>query len=1159
MVKGVRSLHHYLHTLDHGHEAQAVGIGVGNYGEDDVHGLTVERRQVGAHTRGSTLGALEHDLVGMLGHLVARGGEELIGGVGNTLVGGDVIEGGAVVKAAGLPGLAAVDRPHVVCHTALGDGPARQGQLAVREGHVVVGNLVQGPTRACAAGVVGAVAVALTVDEVDHGRVAHVGHVVARCGINEILGVVGFGLIGSLTAARGEIQGVGDAAALVDLAYAFLLEVGDLLQAVGQAYVPDIDVLILGGGDVEHVEADVKGGVGAAGIRLKGGKILLGQVCNEVMPLTVGGDASHVEAVTCVSPRVGGADEEFELCGLGVGLGNAALDDEIVTRGGHIRVLEGGEEGLALAVVVAVDADVALILGQLRAVDAVSLGLGSKLDALGVHVDLQTAILLTALLGPACKGLVGHDLEGAAVGAVHAEAEGVGVSAVAIVVYGVAVVVVSVALLVGGGGGVDRQLHPLAAHLLVDGGSGQRVEAVHANSLVIGAARNGELGALAVLGLDLGNEHAVHGLAVLHRQLDALEAGVLADGLHILVVGGGVEAPGGDDHADGHGVALLQGDLAQIQRQTVLGILTHGHESRIAGLAADGEFRIVDHEAQIHVVMDEGGIGGVQIVHGEVGMIRTQLEDLGVGGAVDRLLDDLILVVQISHLAVTARIALQGVEGEILGEVGEGYVLQHLVADLVVGTQLVGLGKLQVVVGDLDAAVDGNVIHLHVGVDGARGDDIVVEVLGGGVVAVLVGVLQEVLVAAVGMLRLVAVAAALGKLKPVGHGQRTEIGEGPEILRTVEGIDAAGLGGAQGQMVVGPEELDGGELLQGQKSPVHVEIQHRQLSLAPRLDRHGEVGLGVGGIAGIEYGLLVLTLEVLVDHGGNGQEHTVLVQDHGVLAAAARGVGVDVDGAVGAVALHRHVGGVVAVPFGEEGIVEACAADAELVRTAEGVIAKIIFAADRGEGLALVLGLSPEGGKIVGIIGVDAAAHVEIVGGGVGVGRHLAVLGAGGLGDGVDAVLEGHLQLTAVLVGQEDEAQNTNALDVKAHVLAGGEVGVPKGGVRPLGILDGQLGHGIGGDGGHRTHALDALHGLAGYEVQHLVHLVGVGVEGAIQENGGSVGLQVHGLDLLDLHVIAKITDVEAQGGDDIGVIGNRVDDHGVGVPFVVTDQLEAG
>ena len=408
-----------------------------------------------------------------------------------------------------------------------------------------------------------------------------------------------------------------------------------------------------------------------------------------------------------------------------------------------------------------------------------------------------------------------------------------------------------------------------------------------------------------------------------------------------------------------------------------------------------------------------------------------------------------------------------------------------------------------------------------------------------------------------GVLGLVVVTLILGKLEPVRHGHGAEVGESPEIAGTVHGIDTAGLGGAQRQVVVGPEKLDGGELLEGHLSPVLVEVQNRKLGLLTRFEGEREVGFGVGGIAGVEDRLLVLALEVLVDHDGNGQEHIVLVQKNGVLAAAARGVGVNVDVAVIG-GIHRNGGGVVAVPLVEEGLVEACAADGEFVSTAQSIVARVAVAAEGLQRMALDLGLLQEGGEIMALVGVEAVTHVEVIGGGVGIGLHDTALGAGCLGNGVDPVSKAYLQLTAVLVGEKDKADNTYVLDIEAYVFHRSEIHAVERAVGSVGILYDQLIHGIGGEVRNVAHARDPLDMLRRYEVKHLIHLVGVGVECTVQQNGGSRGVQLDCLDVLDLYLLACIADVEAQSGHHVRIVGNGIEHHGVGVPLAVGLQIKA-
>ena len=334
------------------------------------------------------------------------------------------------------------------------------------------------------------------------------------------------------------------------------------------------------------------------------------------------------------------------------------------------------------------------------------------------------------------------------------------------------------------------------------------MKAVHTDRLVAAAARNREFGALPVRGLNLGQIHAVHNLAILYRELQPIQTGILPDPLHIAVVGGGVEAPGNNDEGKGHGIALLQGRGAQVKGKAISGILSDHDKSRVAIFASDGEVGIVYNDAKVGVVVAEGIRGGVEIVQGNIRELIAQLSHDGIGFGVDNSPGRLVVLVQIAQLSVGPRISFQRIEGKILGEISNGDVLQNLVADLIVSAKLVGLGQLHVVVGDLDAAIIRDIVHLHVGINGARRLNMIVVVLAGRIVTIGIGVLQEVLVARMGMLRLIVKALTYGQLEPVGHGHGTEIGESPEVACTVERADAAGLGHAQRKMVVGPEELN---------------------------------------------------------------------------------------------------------------------------------------------------------------------------------------------------------------------------------------------------------------------------------------------------------------------------------------------------------------
>jgi hypothetical protein len=156
-----------------------------------------------------------------------------------------------------------------------------------------------------------------------------------------------------------------------------------------------------------------------------------------------------------------------------------------------------------------------------------------------------------------------------------------------------------------------------------------------------------------------------------------------------------------------------------------------------------------------------------------------------------------------------------------------------------------------------DAPVIGKVTHPYVSVHGTVGHDLVHGFLRCVIVPLRVGVLQEVKAAARVVLRL---------RLPQRSRHTAEIGKEPTVLVIyVEGGNTVGLGNTRRQVVVGTAELDGGDLLQGEDTSVLIEIEHRELHALSVLDGHGETNLAVHGIAVIDNGLLVLTLEILAD------------------------------------------------------------------------------------------------------------------------------------------------------------------------------------------------------------------------------------------------------------------------------------------------------
>ena len=204
------------------------------------------------------------------------------------------------------------------------------------------------------------------------------------------------------------------------------------------------------------------------------------------------------------------------------------------------------------------------------------------------------------------------------------------------------------------------------------------------------------------------------------------------------------------------------------------------------------------------------------------------------------------------------------------------------------------------------------------------------------------------------------------------------------------------------------------------------------------------------------------------------------------------------------------------------------------------------------------LGFTEETVKAVRGVCIEAMSHVEVICGGVGVSKEHSVFGNCGLGYGIGAVLQRDIQFSAVFMRKQDKAQNTGPAYVKTDVFYGCEINARKGIVNAVLILDSNLIDRIGGDSRYKPHARNTMGFLVGDEMEHLIHFVGVGVEGAIQQNGRSLGIQLHSLDVLDLHLFAWISDIETQGGNDVGIVGDCVEDNGVGVPFSVRNHIKA-
>ena len=128
--------------------------------------------------------------------------------------------------------------------------------------------------------------------------------------------------------------------------------------------------------------------------------------------------------------------------------------------------------------------------------------------------------------------------------------------------------------------------------------------------------------------------------------------------------------------------------------------------------------------------------------------------------------------------------------------------------------------------------------------------------------------------------------------------------------------------------------------MQGELTPVLVEVEHRELHGLTALHHHGEIGLAIAGIAVVEDGLLVLALEVFADLHEVGQNAVLTVQQDGTLQRTVGNVGVHVDVAVGGVTLDLHVHAVVEIGVAVVGIVELGALQIHAVGASQSIVAQ---------------------------------------------------------------------------------------------------------------------------------------------------------------------------------------------------------------------------
>ena len=243
------------------------------------------------------------------------------------------------------------------------------------------------------------------------------------------------------------------------------------------------------------------------------------------------------------------------------------------------------------------------------------------------------------------------------------------------------------------------------------------------------------------------------------------------------------------------------------------------------------------------------------------------------------------------------------------------------------------------------------------------------------------------------------------------------------------------------------------------------------------------------------------------------------------------------------------------VPGREEGIVEAGAVEAIGICAPERIVAHEVQLGHTGQRVTLVLRFGEEGVKGVALIGVDALTQVERL-----VYRKLAALGGALLGEDVGTVCHGDLHGAAGLVRQEDVPEHACADNVKGGVLRTVPVHAVQCVMGAVPVLDDQLGDGIHGDAGLHTDGSDADSILLGHHMGDGVQLVGVEMEGMIQQEGvGDGGGGLGRLDGGDRHgVVDRSLKINAQAGDVAGIAGDAVQRDDVGVVGAVAGHAES-
>ena len=172
-----------------------------------------------------------------------------------------------------------------------------------------------------------------------------------------------------------------------------------------------------------------------------------------------------------------------------------------------------------------------------------------------------------------------------------------------------------------------------------------------------------------------------------------------------------------------------------------------------------------------------------------------------------------------------------------------------------------------------------------------------------------------------------------------GHGAevgKRPAGFGSDVIRR----DAVRLRDAAGEVIVGYEELDGGELFEWREAPILIEVQNGETAFRVGVEQQRKECFAIAAVFRIEVRLFAVAVEVLRDFDGHGEEFFLFVQHGGAFEAARLSADAEIDVAIMAVCLDVHRQFVMLLRDFVVGFVEACAAQIEIICSFQFIVAE---------------------------------------------------------------------------------------------------------------------------------------------------------------------------------------------------------------------------